>query len=127
LERIIEQNKEQYYETVQRSSQRWHEGKHDPWPYVNFILFRLKTAYQESVERAGHAAFARGAKTELVVSAIEETHGSFSVGDLQSQCPDVSPDMIRRVLKDLRAQKAVECLGRGPKAQWRTAGKRAIG
>ena len=32
LERIIEQNKERYYEVLEQSSQRWHEGKHDPWP-----------------------------------------------------------------------------------------------
>jgi Fic family protein len=30
LERIIEQNKERYYETLEQSSQGWHEGKHDP-------------------------------------------------------------------------------------------------
>jgi len=32
LERIIEDNKARYYETLQLSSQGWHEGKHDPWP-----------------------------------------------------------------------------------------------
>jgi Fic family protein len=32
LERLIEQNKERYYETLEQSSQGWHEGKHDPWP-----------------------------------------------------------------------------------------------
>src|SRR5207245_2250946 len=47
LERLIEQNKERYYETLEQSSQGWHEGAHDPWPYVNFLLFILKTAYGE--------------------------------------------------------------------------------
>ncbi len=32
LERLIEENKERYYEVLEASSQRWHEGKHDPWP-----------------------------------------------------------------------------------------------
>jgi len=34
LERIIELNKERYYETLKLSSIGWHEGKHDPWPYI---------------------------------------------------------------------------------------------
>ncbi|MEA2601476.1 MAG: hypothetical protein QOF89_2468 [Acidobacteriota bacterium] len=32
IERIIEQNKDRYYETLEQSSQGWHEGKHDPGP-----------------------------------------------------------------------------------------------
>jgi Fic family protein len=39
LERLIEQNKECYYETLEQSSQSWHEGKHDPWPHVNYLLY----------------------------------------------------------------------------------------
>ena len=35
LERVIEQTKDRYYETIKLSSQGWHEGKHDPWPYIN--------------------------------------------------------------------------------------------
>jgi Fic family protein len=30
LERLIEQNKERYYETLAQSSRGWHEGAHDP-------------------------------------------------------------------------------------------------
>ena len=47
LERVIEENKDRYYETLEQSSQRWHEGKHDPWPYINYVLYILKSAYRE--------------------------------------------------------------------------------
>jgi Fic family protein len=47
LERLIEQNKERYYEVLEQSSQRWHEGKHDPWPTMNFLLFILTQACKE--------------------------------------------------------------------------------
>lgn len=47
LERVIEENKERYYETLEQSSQGWHEGKHDPWPYINYVLYILKSAYRE--------------------------------------------------------------------------------
>jgi len=38
---------------------------------------------------------------------------SFTVTDLQRECPSVSVDMIRHVLKQLRENGSVECLGRG--------------
>jgi len=42
LERMIEENKERYYETLDQSSQGWHEGKHNPWPYITFILSQIR-------------------------------------------------------------------------------------
>jgi len=63
LERLIEQNKERYYETLEQSSAGWHEGKHDPWPYVNYVLFILKGAYKEFVGRVGEVRAPRGSKT----------------------------------------------------------------
>jgi Fic family protein len=118
LERLIEQSKERYYETLQLSSQHWHEGAHNPWPYVNYLLFTLKTAYRELEERVNQTASPRGAKTELIRKAIDRLPISFRVADLQRQCPGVSVDLIRRVLKNLRAAGKVECLGRGQNAQW---------
>lgn len=62
LERTIEENKERYYETLEESSQGWHEGKHDPWPYINYLLYTLKVAYREFEERVGLATPRRAAK-----------------------------------------------------------------
>jgi Fic family protein len=116
LERLIEENKERYYETLEQSSKGWHEGKHDPWPYVNYLLFILKTAYREFEEQVGKMASPKGAKTEMVISAIAQRVGPFNVADIQRKCPGVSVDMIRTVLKKLRPQ--VECIGRGRNAKW---------
>jgi Fic family protein len=122
IERLIEQNKERYYETLEQSSQGWHEGKHDPWPYMNYILFILKTAYREFEERVGQIKSPRGAKTDLVEAAIKGFSREFSLNDLERTCPGVSRDMIRRVLRDLQKAKKIECLGRGPGALWRERG-----
>lgn len=51
--------------------------------------------------------------------AIESTVGEFSIADLERACPGVSRDMIRLLLRDLKAAGRVECLGRGPGAKWR--------
>ncbi len=122
LERVIEENKERYYETLQQSSQGWHEGRHDPWPYVNYLLFVLKTAYAEFEERAAQLKSPRGAKTALVQAAIDAFPGQFTLNELQRACPGVSPDMVRRVLRDLQKARKIVCLGRGPGAAWRKEG-----
>ncbi len=121
LERLIEQNKERYYETLEQSSHGWHEGLHDPWPYINYVLFILKTAYREFVERVGETAAPRGAKTRMVIEAIERFPGPFSLTDIEHACPGVSRDMIRRVLGAEKGQ-TVECIGRGPGALWQKKG-----
>ena len=118
IERIIEQSKDRYYETLEQSSFGWHEGKHDPWPYINYILYTLKTAYREFEERVGQLRSPKGAKTELITAAIEKTIGPFRIADILKECPSVSVDMIRQVLKKLRESGRVECLGRGQNAQW---------
>lgn len=122
IERIIEQSKDRYYETLEQGSQGWHERKHDPWPYINYVLFILKSAYREFEERVGQLKSPKGAKTELIKSAIDSFSGEFSLSDLERACPGVSRDMIRRVLRELQVLKEVECLGRGPGALWRKRG-----
>ncbi len=122
IERIIEQSKDRYYETLEESSQGWHEGRHNPWPYINYILFTLKTAYQEFENRVGQVKSPRGAKTELIESAINSFSGEFTLSDLERACPGVSRDMVRLVLRGLQKAKLVECLGRGPGATWQKKG-----
>lgn len=117
LERLVEQNKQRYYETLERSSLGWHEGKHDPWPYINYVLSIIKAAYQEFVERVGETSEPRGSKTQLVLEVIGNMSGTFSLTDLERACPGVSRDMIRRILNTQRGQ-MVDCLGRGPGALW---------
>jgi len=123
IERLIEQNKERYYETLEQSSEGWHEGKHDPWPYMNFVLYTLKTAYKEFEERIGQIASPRGAKTELIIGAIERKPGPFRISDIQKECSGVSLDLIRSVFKNLRSSGKVKCLGRGQSAEWEKTAK----
>ncbi|MBK7425322.1 MAG: Fic family protein [Propionivibrio sp.] len=121
LERLVEQHKDRYYETLAQSSQGWHEGKHDPWLYIKYVLFIFKTAYREFVERVGETSEPRGSKTQLVLEAISKMTSTFSLTDLERACPGVSRDMIRRVLTTRKGQ-TVDCIGRGPGALWQKRG-----
>jgi Fic family protein len=121
LERLIEQNKERYYETLKLSSEGWHEGKHDPWHYINFLLFTLLDACKEFERRVGQTASPPGEKRALVQTAINQMVGPFSIADLQRQCPAVSVDMIRHVLRELRQIGRVKCIKRGRTSLWEKA------
>jgi len=122
LERLIEQNKERYYETLEQSSQGWHEGKHDPWPYIKYLLSILKFAYREFEDRVALLKSPRGAKTEQVEAAIRSFTGTFTLYELERACMGVSRDMVRKVLRNLQKTGIVECLGRGPGAIWQKKG-----
>lgn len=118
LERVIEENKERYYETLEQSSLGWHEGEHDPWPYINYILYILKTAYREFEERVGTLSTARGAKTAMVLDAIERLPDSFRMVDLERAAPNITRDMIRVVLNRLKVENKIYCEGHGTAAVW---------
>jgi len=122
LERTIEHNKDRYYETLEQCSAGWHQGKHTPWPYTNYLLYILMTAYREFEGRLGRVKAPRGAKTQQVLAAIQRLPNEFTLVQVEGACPGVSRDMIRKILGRLRADHKIECVGRGPGAVWRKRG-----
>jgi Fic family protein len=118
LERIVEESKETYYDALFKSSQGWHEARHDLRPWWNYFLGMLTAAYKEFEARVGTITSARGAKREMVRAAIERMTGRFTIGDLKRACPGVSYPTLQRALADLRKKNKIKCLGRGPDAQW---------
>ncbi|MFH1985436.1 MAG: Fic family protein [Pseudomonadota bacterium] len=122
LERLIETNKDRYYETLEASSQGWHEGKHDPWPYMNYLLFILKSACREFESRVGETKSPRGAKTEFVKAAIRSLESPFTLAELESRCAHISRDMVRKVLRNMQKSGDLECTGRGRGASWQNKG-----
>ena len=123
LERLIEQNKERYYETLKLSSEGWHEGHNDFWPYTGYLLFILKQAFGEMEDRLGRVAEPRGAKAARVREAVLSQTVGFRLADLERSCPGVGRDWIRSVLFQLRREGKVVCQGRGKAATWRLTGK----
>lgn len=116
LERIIEQSKESYYETLERSSDRWHEGRHDPHPWLDYFWGVMLRAYGEFEQRV--EALRGMSKGDLVRSVVAKQTGPFSVGEIEAACPTVSHELVRRVLRALRAEGVIELQSRGRGARW---------
>jgi Fic family protein len=124
LERLVEEAKEDYYHVLRESSQRWHEGKHDLLPWLNHFLAIIRRAYVEFEQRAGQVKAPRGAKAELVLTAIRQQVGDFRLTDIERACPGVGREWIRSLLSDLKATGEVSCQGKGPGARWRYLGSK---
>ncbi len=119
LEKLIEDTKESYYDTLYRSSQGWHDAQHDLLPWTEYFLGILTAAYREFELRTDNQLNAHGAKTNLVLHTIATFQRDFSIKDLEEACPHVSRDLIRKILQAEKAAGRVEPLGRGPSARWR--------
>jgi Fic family protein len=123
LERIVEESKETYYQALLDSSRGWLEGEHDLRPWWNYFLGMLTAAYKELESRVGTLTGARGAKREMVRSAVMRMTGRFTIDDLRKACLGVSYPTLQRALSDLKDQGVVRCLARGPHAPWERVGK----
>jgi len=119
LERIFEESKESYYETLEASSQQWHEGMHDVMPWLNYFWGTLLRAYDEFADRVGNIQSGKGTKTELVRRAVLRRIKPFSISDIEGDCPGVSRDMVRLVLRQMRDEGVIESTGRGRGAKWK--------
>ena len=122
LERLIEQSREDYYEVLKRSSQAWHEAKHDLLPCLNYLLSILLRAYREFEQRAGQVNMKRGSKTGMVEAAVEAMIGEFTLSELERACPTVSRDTVRRVLRQMRDAGKLQAVPRGRSSVWRKRG-----
>ena len=123
LERIVEQSKETYYDALYRSSQGWHEGRHDLRPWVEYFLGVLVAAYNDFGARVGTISSAKGAKRVLVKNAIAHLPSRFTIGELARVCKDISRKTLVRALRDLRDDGTLRSLGRGPDTQWEKTGR----
>jgi Fic family protein len=118
LERVIEQSKETYYEALEASSRGWHEGRHDPHPWVGYFWGVLLAAYKEFEDRVSSVQDAPGAKTAMIEQAVRKRYKPFGIAEIEAECPDVSRDMVRHVLRQMRSRGEIEIRGRGRSAKW---------
>lgn len=119
LEKLIEDNKESYYDALNKSSLGWHEGKHNLVPWWEYFLGILLKAYKDFESRVGLISSARGGKSAIVLDVIKNLKGDFTVQDLLDKCPTIKIDLIRKLLQKEKEKGNVDCSGRGPDAKWR--------
>jgi Fic family protein len=117
LERLVEERKDEYYGILHACSQGWHDGNNEVVPWWNYFLGVLRSGYREfesQVESSG----ARPAKSELVRRAVLDQVGRFTLADLAAQLPAASPQLIKKVLAEMKREGSIRLTGRGRGASW---------
>jgi len=118
IERVYEQTKEGYYETLEASSQGWHEGRHDPNPWLNYFWGVMLRAYREFEERIGGVRKRKGSKSSQVREVVLARPLPFSISAIEADCPGISRETVRITLRAMSREGLIESTGKGRSAKW---------
>lgn len=119
LEGLVAESADRYYQALLESTQGWHEGEHDPWPWAAYFAETLAKAYDVFARRAA-AGRASGSKQERVRDyVLHHAPMIFRVADVRAALPGVSDQTIRLVLAELRREGIATPDGTGRATAWR--------
>jgi Fic family protein len=119
IEKLIEESRETYFEALHRSTLGWHENEHDLGPWTDYFLGIVVAAYRELENRTA-LVNGRGSKRALITSYIRASlSDEFKVAQIRDASPGVSDAYISKVLGELKADGAIEPIGKGRGARWR--------
>ena len=113
IEKLIEQSKETYYESLQASSVGWHDGQNDYAPFVRYMLGVIVAAYKEFTSRVKILTVSGLTKIERLAAIIKDHLGPITKAELVKKCPDISQTTIQRTLAELLKTDKIRKLGGG--------------
>lgn len=119
IEQRIFESKNGYYASLYDSQREWHDGEHDVWPWISYLVRVIADAYDDFEQRVGAAAAATGSKQDRVRDYIlEQAPAVFRRRDVERALPGISLATIRLVLNELRDAGKIRPAGSGPGARW---------
>ncbi len=113
IEKVIEQSKETYYETLQQSSTGWHENDNDYAPFVRYLLGTIVAAYREFSSRVQLLVTSGMSKPERIRELIKNTLGKITKTEIMEKFPDISQATVQRTLIDLQKKNEIIKLSGG--------------
>ena len=119
IEKIIEDSKETYYESLNKSSMLWHDGKHNVYIWLEYFLGVILKSYKEFEHRVGIVNSTKGSKGDRIEKTIEGILGYFTKEQVRNICPDVGEATINRVFDKLKKDNKIELVGKGRNAKWK--------
>lgn len=112
IESKIEKNKALYYDALQESSDKWHEGQNNPAAFIKYLLGIILSAYRDFEQRVDIVS-EKQSGLETVRSTIMQRIGKFTKSDLMELCPSIGKATIENALKKLIEQSEIERHGSG--------------
>lgn len=118
VEGLVDRTSGEYYATLKASTERWHDGRHDVWPWLGYLVARIEEGYRD-FDRLVQAARPAGNKSERVERQILELGDRiFTRDDVRAALPDVGDATITRVLRSLRDSGRILLIESGTNARW---------
>jgi Fic family protein len=111
IEKIIEESKVEYYDSLNVSSYLWMEGKNDPFPFVRYMLGVIIRAYKLFNDRTIVLSSNKLSKKEQIKLAIRQSLYEFSKADLIEYCPSMSQSTIEVILRELLKEGFIRKIG----------------
>jgi Fic family protein len=125
VEQRMFDTKNAYYAALYASQRHWHEGTHDVWPWIEYMVGVLGASYDDFESRVAARRNLSGLSKQGRVREYVLHHAPaiFRLRDVRAALPGVSDQTIRLVLVEMRDEHLVTIDevtgGSGPRAAWR--------
>ena len=113
IEKLISDSKVTYYETLQASSDGWHEGKNDYAPFTEYLLGVVVAAYRELEQRTELLEEKGVSKPDRIRALIKNHLGTITKTEIMKQLPDISQVTVQRALAELLRNEEIIKIGGG--------------
>ena len=120
IEKIIEETKYSYYDTLEKSSTNWHNNENDYSYFVEYYLGIILNAYKEFDSRINVVENKKITAYDRIIDIFKDNIIPIDKAFITNKCPDLSETTIERTLnKLLKEDKIVKISGgRYTKYKW---------
>lgn len=120
IEKIIEETKESYYDTLEKSSTNWHNNENDYSYFVEYYLGIILNAYKEFDSRINIVENKKITAYDRIIDIFKDNIIPIDKAFITNKRPDLSETTIERTLnKLLKEDKIVKISGgRYTKYKW---------
>ena len=120
IEKIIEETKDSYYDTLEKSSVKWHSNENDYSYFVEYYLGIILNAYKEFDSRINIIDNKKITAYDRIIDIFKNNIIPIDKAFIINKCPDLSETTIERILSRLfKEDKIIKISGgRYTKYKW---------
>ena len=113
IEKIVENTKESYYETLKKSSINWYTNNNDYSFFTEYYLSIILRAYKDFSNRIEYMTNKKMTAKDRILLLIEKNIAKISKKQITEICPDISISTIEKALSELVNEETILKIGDG--------------
>lgn len=120
IEKIIEETKDSYYDTLEKSSINWYNNENDYSYFVEYYLGIILNAYKEFDSRISIIENKKITAYDRIIDIFKNNIIPIDKAFVTNKCPDLSETTIERILNKLLKEENIVKIsgGRYTKYKW---------